>query len=120
MNQLQIDKVLGAPVFLWNHMVHMKVLAIIQVLVTDWTLALLSLGQLSPAPGCQVGFCPPLPPIVLESGVVGGVRGADEPMASNFCPGEFPQRRIPTLILQGPLVVVTDRASPVLLRSPSS
>ena len=65
MDQLQIDKVICAPMFLWNHMVHLKVLAIIQVVVTDWTLALLSPGQLSPATGHHVRFGPPLPPIVL-------------------------------------------------------
>ena len=43
-NQPQIDKVIRAPVFLRSHMVHMKVLAIIQVLVTGRTSAQLPLG----------------------------------------------------------------------------
>jgi hypothetical protein len=44
-HQPQIGKVIRAPVFLRNHMVHMQGLAIIQVVVTDGALTLLSLGQ---------------------------------------------------------------------------
>jgi hypothetical protein len=64
-NQPQIDQVIRAPVFLRNHMVHMKVLAIIQVVVTDGALTLLSLGQLSSPTGRHVRFRPSLSPIVL-------------------------------------------------------
>ena len=64
-NQPQIDKVICAPVFLRNDMVHMKVLAVIQVLVADRTSALLPLGQLSPATGCPLRFRPSLSPVVL-------------------------------------------------------
>ena len=64
-NQPQIGQVIRAPVFLRKHVVHMKVLAIIQVVVTDWALALLSLGQLPLAMGRHVRFRPSLSPIVL-------------------------------------------------------
>ena len=63
--QPQIDKVIRAPVLLRNHMVHMKGLAIIQGLVTDWASTLLSLGQLLPATGCYLRFRPSLSPVVL-------------------------------------------------------
>jgi hypothetical protein len=33
---------------------------------------------------------------------LGGRRGADEPMANDFRPGEFPKRRMPDLILKDP------------------
>jgi hypothetical protein len=64
-HQPQIGKVIRAPVFLRNHMVHMKGLAIIQVVVTDGALNLLSLGQLPSTTGCHVRFRPSLSPIVL-------------------------------------------------------
>ena len=41
-------------------------------------------------------------------------------MAHNFRPGEFPQRRMPNLILKDPLVLTTNRPPPVPLRSPPS
>ena len=65
MNQPQIGKVIRAPVFLGNHMVHVKLLAIIQVLVTDGALPLLSLGELPRDAGRHVRFRPSLSPIVL-------------------------------------------------------
>jgi hypothetical protein len=64
-NQPQIDKVIRAPVLLWNHMMHMKSLAIIQVMVTDGAMTLLSLGQLPSTTGCHVRLCPSLSPVVL-------------------------------------------------------
>ena len=64
-NHPQIDQVIRAPVLLRNHMMHMKLLAIIQVVVTDGALPLLSLGQLPSTTGCQVRFRPSLSPIIL-------------------------------------------------------
>ena len=63
--QPQIDKVIRAPMFLRNHVVHMKGLAIIQVVVTDGALTLLSVGQLPSTTGRHVRFRPSLSPIVL-------------------------------------------------------
>jgi hypothetical protein len=64
-HQPQIDKIIRAPVLFRNHMVHMKGLAIIQVMVTDGALTLLSLGQLPSTTGRHVRFRPFLSPVVL-------------------------------------------------------
>ena len=64
-NQPQIDKVIRAPVLLWNHMIHVKSSAIIQVVMTNRALTLLSLGQLPSTTGRHVRFCPSLSPVFL-------------------------------------------------------
>ena len=45
MNQPHIREVICAPALLGHHMMDVESLAIFQVLVTDWTAALLPLGE---------------------------------------------------------------------------
>ena len=65
MHESQIREVLRATLVLWHDMVRMENLSIVQVMVTDGTTAVLSLGQVPLAIGQGVGPRPSLSPAIL-------------------------------------------------------
>ena len=65
MHKPQIHEVVLAPVLLWQHMVYVGFLAILQVLVTPWAEPLLPLEELAISRRRGMGFGSSLSPIVL-------------------------------------------------------
>ena len=94
MHQPEIREVIRPAVTLGPHVVDVDLFPIIQSLVADRTVPVLSPGELPRATGRVVGVLPPLAPVVLERRVIGGIRGGDQSMADDFGPGEFPQGRM--------------------------
>jgi hypothetical protein len=118
MYEPQIRELVRTPVFLGKHMVHVELFAIVKRLVTDRTVPLLPRGEGRLAPRQGLGFAPPLSPVVLEGRVVGGIRLGDEPMSHHPCPGKFPERGLPSLILKDPSgLSARNGPAPILLRS---
>jgi hypothetical protein len=118
MHESQVCEVLRATMVLWHDMVRMENLSIFQVLVTGGTTAVLPLGQVPLAIGQGVGPRPSLSPVILQGRVIGGIRGRDQPMSYDRCPGKFPECGMSVFILEDPSVLSTDGAAPVFLGSP--
>ncbi len=64
-NQLQIREVVLPPALLRDHMMHMEVLTIFQMLVANWADALLTLDELSATIRRHLRLGPPLLPVLL-------------------------------------------------------
>ena len=118
MHQPEIREVVCPAVTLGPHVVDVDLFPIVQSLVADRTAPVLPPGELSRATRRDLGALPSLAPGVLESRVIGGVRGGHESMADDGSPGEFPQGAMPFLILKDPAVLSTAELAPILLGSP--
>jgi hypothetical protein len=115
----QLREHVRTPVVRGKHMVHVELFTRVKRLVTDRTAPLLPYGEGPLAPHQSVGTTPPLSPVVLESGIVRGIRLGDEPMSHHACPGKVPARGLLSLILQDPSgLSAPDGPAPILLRSP--
>lgn len=107
MHEPQIRESLCAPTFLGHHVMQMEPLAIVQVLVTDGTVAVLSLDELPATRISHVRLGSSLSPVALRGRVIGGIRRWHEPMPDNLGPGKFPERRLAVFILKDPPVLTT-------------
>jgi hypothetical protein len=94
--------------------VHVQVLAVLQGWVTDGAETLLPPRQLPRATGRGLGLAPPLRPVVVESRVIGGIGGRDQPMPYDLCPGELPEGPMALLILTDSSVLSADGLAPIL------
>ena len=116
MHQPEIREVLRPTVTLGLHVVDVDLFPIVQSLVADRTAPVLPPDEVPRTTGRVVGALPPLAPVVLESWVIGGIRGGHKSMADDCGPGELSEGAMPFLILKHPAVLATADAAPILLR----
>jgi hypothetical protein len=107
MHQPPIRAVLFAPAFLGNHLMHVQLLAIFQVLVTDWAAAVLPVDKLPATKRRPLRLRSSLLPVVLQGRIIGRIRRWHQTISHDLGPGTFPQRPPARCILQDPSALTT-------------